>query len=351
MGQTLQARWRRSAKRLAISGGLELASLLHRAGAMKSARGRGAIFTLHHVRPYQPKTVNPNAHLEITPEFLDEAIRVLKAEGYRFVALSAIPALLADDSQTQPFAAFTLDDGYRNNAEHALPVFARHGVPFTVFVTSGFADRSHSIWWETLAELLNAVPKLAFDFGQGNEALDLSTPMGKIAAFDRFCTLLPGPDEAAIISRLDEAARSNGINPLGMTADLTMAEDELKRLAAHPLATLGAHTVSHRALACLNEAEVQLEMSLSADRIEAMTGRRPTTLAYPYGDNAAAAGREFGLARALGFGVGVTTRPGVLDPASAAEPFGLPRISLNGYYQRPRYVATLASGIPFRMTR
>ena len=92
MGQTLQATWRRRAKRLTISGGLEAAFLLRRAGAMKAARGRGAIFTLHHVRPHVPKIIAPNAHLEITPEFLDSAIRSLKAEGYRFVALTDIPA-------------------------------------------------------------------------------------------------------------------------------------------------------------------------------------------------------------------------------------------------------------------
>jgi peptidoglycan/xylan/chitin deacetylase (PgdA/CDA1 family) len=351
MGQTLQARWRRRAKRLAISGGLETASMLHRLGAIKSARGRGAIFTLHHVRPHQSKTVEPNAHLEITPEFLDAAIRVLKAEGYRFVALADVPALLADPAETQPFAAFTLDDGYRNNAAHALPVFERHGVPFTVFVTSGFADRTHSIWWETVVELLNTAQKLSFDFGHGVETIDLSTAEQKIAAFDRFCTLLPGDDEAAVIARIDETARSNGINPLGMTADLTMSEDELKRLANHPLAALGAHTVTHHALGYLNEAEAQLEISMSADRIEAMTGRRPTTIAYPYGCSNAATPREFQLARQLGFVAGVTTQPGVLGPAALAEPFGLPRISLNGLYQRRRYVAALASGIPFRMMR
>jgi len=351
MGQTLQATWRRRAKRLAISGGLEAAFLLRRAGAMKAARGRGAIFTLHHVRPYVPKIIAPNAHLEITPEFLDSAIRSLKAEGYRFVALTDIPALLAEPTQAQPFAAFTLDDGYRNNAEHALPVFARHAVPFTVFVTSGFADRTHSIWWETLVELLNTTSQLTFDFGDGHQHLDLSTPMQKIEAFDRFCTLLPGPNEAAMVARLDETARSSGINPLGMTANLTMAEDELQVLLAHPLAALGAHTVSHAALAHLNAAEARLEISMSADRIEAMTGKRPMTLAYPYGDSNAASLREFQLARELGFVAGVTTRPGVLGPQAQAEPFCLPRISLNGYYQKARYVAALASGIPFRMTR
>ena len=50
--------------------------------------------------------------------------------------------------------AVTLDDGYRDNAEHALPVFRRHGVPFTIFVCPGFCDRTSELWWEALERII-----------------------------------------------------------------------------------------------------------------------------------------------------------------------------------------------------
>src|SRR6218665_1235280 len=204
-----------------ITGGLETARIVKMAGLMKAARGRGAIFTLHHVRPRKTRAFDPNAHLEITPQFLDTAIATLKSEGYRFVALEDLPAALAS-SDPAPIAVFTLDDGYRNNLEPAAPVFPRHGVPFTVFATRGFFERTHSLWWETLADLLEPRDRLDFDFGNGPESLLIDTTARKQAAFDRFADFVNGRDEAEAVAAIDAAARAAGIDPLAITEKLTL---------------------------------------------------------------------------------------------------------------------------------
>lgn len=343
---------RQGLKRAVITGGLEVAHLAERAGLMASARGMGAIFTLHHVRPKAPQVFDPNAHLEITPDFLDAAIGHLTEEGYQFVALADLPARLAIARAGERFAAFTLDDGYRNNAVHAQPVFTRHKVPFTVFVAPGFACKTHGIWWETLTELLRAAPHLDFDFGSGTVTLPLATPFQKQAAYERFAHFVhTHAEESAAIEKLDAAARAQGIDPLMISERLVMREPELKSLVLNPLATIGAHTVSHRALARLSDAEARREMDESAERIAAITGRRPDTFAYPYGDRAAVSPREHQLAKDLGFRVAVLTDPGTLSARSCDNPTALPRISLNGLYQKPKYVGALASGIPFRLMR
>ncbi|MCF3640164.1 polysaccharide deacetylase family protein [Rhizobium sp. TRM95111] len=352
MPSTLRSAVRQRLRHAVITGGLEFARLAGRAGLMTSARGNGAIFTLHHVRPKAVQAFEPNAHLEITPAFLDEAIVHLAEEGYQFVALHDLPARMAIARPEERFAAFTLDDGYRNNALHAQPVFTRHKVPFTVFVAGGFACRTHSIWWETLTELLRGLAHIEFDFGAGPVVLPLASPFQKQAAFNRFAAFVhAGSDEASAIARLDEIAARNGIDPLLITERLVLREPELKSLALNPLATLGAHTISHRALARLPDDEARREMRDSADRVEAMIGRRPDTFAYPYGDDAAVSPREHRLAAELGFRVAVTTLPGTLSQASFDRPTALPRISLNGLYQKRKYVEALASGIPFRLMR
>jgi hypothetical protein len=45
----------------------------------------------------------------------------------------------------------------------------------------------------------------------------------------------------------------------------------------------------------------------------------------------------------------VTTQPGVLGPWSVERPTAIARVSLNGLYQKKRYVKALISGIPFRL--
>jgi peptidoglycan/xylan/chitin deacetylase (PgdA/CDA1 family) len=344
IGNELRNRLRHSL----ITAGLEASSMIDRMGLMRDAGGLGAVFTLHHVRPFTQRPFQPNRHLEISPEFLELAILRLKAEGYCFAALEELPRLL-DSKAAQRFAAFTLDDGNRNNVEYALPVFARHGVPFTVFVSQGLSERTHGMWWETLAELLGRQDHISFDFGGGVETIELVGAGRRQGAFDRFAAYINRADEATAVGKIDELARSHGINPLEIARSLIMHADELKTLAAHPLASLGAHTISHRALSRLSEAEAAEEMALSADYVAAISGGRPGAIAYPYGTMEAVSKREGRLASELGFAVGLTTRPGTIMPAMTSEMTMLPRLSLNGFFQKPRYVSALASGIPMRL--
>ncbi len=344
----MSARLNRMLRQTAITAGLEASHVLSRLGAMSSARGRGAIFTLHHVRPHTPRLAEPNRHLEITPEFLELAILQLKSDGYRFVALDEIPATLTSSNTGQPFAAFTLDDGFRDNAEHALPVFERHGVPFTIFVARGFAERSHTLWWETLDELVNNTSRFTLaDPSGGRTVFDIADRAAKIAAGDRIGATIGGPGESEAIAALDAAAVEADVDARMLADRLVMTPDELKAIASHPLASLGAHTVSHRALTFLDDAALAEELSSSADYVAALTGRRPTSFAYPYGDSRSVDARTAAAVSAAGFKLAVTTRPGTLRERSLDAPMQLPRISLNGFYQKPRYVSALASGIPF----
>jgi peptidoglycan/xylan/chitin deacetylase (PgdA/CDA1 family) len=71
---------------------------------------------------------------------------------------------------------------------------------------------------------------------------------------------------------------------------------------------------------------------------------RPQHLAYPVGDKTSAGPREFAIAAELGFKTAVTTRPGVLFEQHRQHLMALPRLSLNGEFQRMRYVRVLMSG-------
>lgn len=233
MANLISPELRRRLKRTAVGAGLDAALLLKSLGAMKAAAGVGAIFTLHHVRPYSPLPFSPNRHLEVTPQFLDRAIRELKAEGRIFVALDELPQRIAAGGATR-FAAFTLDDGNRNNVEHALPVFERHSVPVTIFVAKGLSERTHSMWWETLSVLLRERHTLAFDFGRGLERLDLGDLEQKQLAFERFAAFVHGTDEMEAVSAIDWLAEDEGIQPLEIVRALIMDFGELQALARHP---------------------------------------------------------------------------------------------------------------------
>jgi peptidoglycan/xylan/chitin deacetylase (PgdA/CDA1 family) len=336
-------------KRAVISSGLEVGSVLAGLGLFGSARGRGAIFTLHHVRPRRKNDFRPNDLLDVTPEFLETAMLTLKNEGYVFVPLEDIPKRLAD-KPNRPFACFTLDDGYRDNATFAADIFVRNRAPFTIFLNSGFFGRTHTMWWETLDAVLNHTDRITFDFGRGDETLLARTPAQKLYAFNRIASHINTTDERQSVACLDREAMRRDFDPSGIVAELTLAEAELKRLSTNPLVSYGAHTVSHRGIARLSDDEAEAEIADSIDAVTAITGSRPKSFAYPYGDARSFAPRERQTLKRLGIDIAVTTRPGTLVPEMAGDLTALPRISLNGLYQKARYVRALASGIPFKLT-
>jgi peptidoglycan/xylan/chitin deacetylase (PgdA/CDA1 family) len=340
---------KRAVKQLLIRAGLEAAALPGAGRLLPSAAGRGMIFTLHHVRPTRDHEFEPNGHLSITPEFLDEAIAAARQCGLTPVHLEDLPDLLADVSDVRKFACFTLDDGYRDNEEFAAPVFRKHGAPYTIFITPGFVERSRTMWWETAEELTRAAPSFQFDFGKGVETVTGSSHSEKFAAFDRLATFVQSADEDEAIARIDLAAKGVGVDPEAIVDREIMTAIELRNLVADPLARLGAHTITHPNLARVTEPRLRQELEHSAVRIEGYCGLKPKVFSYPYGGRHAVGPREAKAAMETGFTLAVTTQPGVLNSGSLARRGELSRVSLNGYYQKGRYVKALASGLPFRL--
>jgi peptidoglycan/xylan/chitin deacetylase (PgdA/CDA1 family) len=123
-----------------------------------------------------------------------------------------------------------------------------------------------------------------------------------------------------------------------------MTWDEIRELAADPMVTIGAHTVNHVMLAKATDESARCELAASRDVIAATLGMPVRHFAYPYGGRDLVGQREFRLAAELGYRTAVTTRPGVLFPEHARHLTALPRLSLNGEYQRRRYVKVLMSG-------
>jgi len=69
---------------------------------------------------------------------------LLRAEGYRVVDVIEAARLLAAGSGLERVVALSFDDGYRDVAEHALPVLERRDFRATVFVATGVIDGTAS---------------------------------------------------------------------------------------------------------------------------------------------------------------------------------------------------------------
>jgi peptidoglycan/xylan/chitin deacetylase (PgdA/CDA1 family) len=318
---------------------------LHRA-AGAATRGRGAILALHHVRPRRDATPGyaPNRLLEITPEFLDEALGAIAAMGFECVCLDEAARRLRT-GEGAPFVTLTFDDGYRDTRDFALPVLERHGAPFTVFFATGFIERTARLWWLELEEAIRRLEAVEI----AGETLPARTPAQKSAAFEQIYWGLRARPEAELLDAAAELARRAGVESASLAGALFMDWDEVVAFARHPLMAAGAHTLTHRRLAQWPLADAREEMAGSKSALEARLGRRVDAFAYPVGDPASAGPREFALAREAGFSIAVTTRPGMLFPAHAGHMTALPRVSLNGLWQDAGHLEVLLSGAPFAL--
>ena len=307
--------------------------------------GVGVILTLHHVRPPRLDPFQPNRLLEVTPAFLEDVIHLVRRKGFDIVSIDEVHRRLTTGDFSRRFVCFTIDDGYRDIAEWAYPIFRKHAAPFTLYVPTSFPDQIGELWWLALERVIAGVDRVALVMDGVDRRFDCATTEDKYATFDAIYWWLRRLDtEEQLRDAVRDLARRYGVDIPALCAELCMTWDEIAALAADPLVTIGGHTVNHVMLRKVDDHEVRTEMEMGAEVIEAALGKRPQHFAYPVGDPTSAGPREFKIAADVGFKTAVTTRAGVLHPEHRDHLMALPRISLNGEFQELRYVRVLLSG-------
>lgn len=304
----------------------------------------GAILMLHRVTTAAPKRFGFNSHLSVAPDFVDAVLAEMKALGFIFVTMDEAADRLTTRTCSQRFATITLDDGYRDNLTEALPIFEKHAAPFTVYVAPALIERAVDLWWDVLEDIVTVRDQVYLPTSDGRISVDCSTPAAKARAYAAIHAYLTN-DVAEVDQRtvIRELARSAGVDHAGPSATL-MNWDEIRRLAAHPLATIGGHTQHHYNLKRLCENKALREMIDGARVLGVELGVVPRHFAFPYGYESAVGPREVALAKQAGFRTAVTTRHGILKPEHAGHLHALPRISINGRYQQLGHLRTMVSG-------
>lgn len=196
-----------------------------------------------------------------------------------------------------------------------------------------------------LENAIRKANKIRVVLGGTERAFETRSVAEKQRAFDEIYWFLRSRPEHELRATVAKVAEAAGYDASALCRELIMSWDEIRALAQDPLLTIGAHTRHHYAVAKLPEAEARAEIAESVARIEAELGRPCRHFSFPYGDAGSAGERDFALAAALGLETAVTTHKDVLR---AGYPMtGLPRVSLNGDFQKASYVSAMMTGAPF----
>ena len=257
-------------------------------------------------------------------DLFQHSLEWLQRQGWKIVSLDqCLQALSRNEPKAPRYAVITFDDGYRDVRSAALPLLERNKTPFMVYVPTGAPTRAMKSWWLGLREIFRREDRVAID--PMDAEFDCSDFLSKRAGLKTAIQWVHEDYRRAAL--LERTFHRYGISLSALNDAYFLDERELQALARHPLATIGAHTASHAALATLDLPSARAELEDNRKYLETLIELPVGHLAYPYGGALACGPREYHLAEQAGFSTAVTTRKGHLGNGSLNR-FALPRIGI-----------------------
>lgn len=229
---------------------------------------------------------------------------------------------LAHGSLPGRAACITFDDGYADNAEIALPILKRLGLPATFFIATGFLDGG-AMFNDRVIESVRGARGDRLDLSAaGFGEVDVSSAAARratIAALLAAVKYLPQDERDAKVARISELAGAT--RPAG----LMMRTGQVRALYDAGM-EIGGHTVSHPILARLDPAAARAEIAAGKEQLEAIIRAPVTLFAYPNGKPAADyLSGHVAMVKELGFSAAVSTSPGVAT--QNADRYQIPRFT------------------------
>jgi peptidoglycan/xylan/chitin deacetylase (PgdA/CDA1 family) len=210
---------------------------------------------------------------------------------FRFASLDEIGERAASRRPfTEPVAAITFDDGYRDVFDHAFPLLKRKGIPAAIFVVTDLVGRAlwqhhdrlyrlmakaFTVWDDPRRQLLGLLNDLRLPTAER-----LGARAGTDNAMAMVSTLVPELSHAHVDRVLEglEAAVGNGFGPAPRAVTWSMLA-EMRRAGF----VIGSHTETHVSLPTEPAETVAAEIEGSKRTLERGLGEPIVHFAYPGG--------------------------------------------------------------------
>ena len=258
--------------------------------AAEADGGAGVVLRFERVRPRRPARFQPLKSQEITPKFLDRTIRALKRWKYDIVSMDEVCRRAVTLAAPRRFVCLTFDGGYKDLITSAYPVLSRHGVPFTIYVPTAFPDGLGEAWWLALEEVIARENRLSLVMDRKERHFNIGNTSEKYQLYEfleGWMRSLAPPD---LSSAIKDLCTRYSVDLAGLSRDASMDWDDLAKLAADPMVTIGSATVNYPVLTSLKDADALREMTMGRAVAQAAFHRDVRHFAYPFGDREPGAG-------------------------------------------------------------
>ena len=317
----------------------------------REAGGAGVILRFERVRPRDSRPFQPNRWREITPQFLDRTIRALKRWNFDLVTMDEVCRRAVTLPKPNRFACLTFDGGCKDVITQAYPVLSKHGVPFTVYLPTAFPDGIGEAWWLALEDMIAREERISLMIDRKERRFAMGSIAEKYDTFEfltSWMRTLPPPDLSVAIHDL---CTRYSVDLSALSCSASMDWDDLAKLAADPLATIGSATVNYPALSNLKGTDAQREMTMGKAVAETALRRAVKHFAYPFGDRQSWRREHVVMGQEAGFASAVSTIPGVVEAKGYTNLHALPRIAWDGRQGSLRMMRVMLSGMMFPQVR
>jgi len=272
------------------------------------------------------------------------------ARRYDVVTMAEGARRLESGEGTRSIAVLTMDDGYRDNLTHLVPILASLGVGATVYLETRPLDERRANWTHKLfwcLERMGPEPfvlrytEIARADRQGSIVLNQLVPHGQATTYHIKRLLKYEVDPVERDRALDTLHAELGGVDRELTDALYMTWDDVRALAAAGV-EVGGHTVSHPILSKLPADAQAAEIRGCADSLRRGLGRAPASFAYPFGRNWDFDATSAAAARDAGFVTATTTHAGV--HRKGGDPYRVPRVMIDEDARLHRIAAEACGG-------
>lgn len=229
-----------------------------------------------------------------TDEFKISADEFAAHLGYlkkycRVMSLTAAIDDLKNDKPSPPNAVvITIDDGYADAFDIALPLLEKFDAPATLYAVTDFLDGKCWLWTDLMRFVLSSttVENIKIEFAEDDKIeIGLSDKLQRLKTANRInARLKKMPDDEKNLKIAEIAGLLKveipdvpveGFAPISWTQARTMDAKNLQ---------IESHTVTHPILTNIGAAQIDFELQTSKKRLAEMLDRDIKHFCYPNGD-------------------------------------------------------------------
>jgi peptidoglycan/xylan/chitin deacetylase (PgdA/CDA1 family) len=308
------------------------------------AGGAGVVLRFERVRPQRSLRFQPLISREITPQFLDSMIPALKRWKFDIVSIDEVCRRAVTLRQPRRFVCLTFDGGYKDVMTSVYPVLSKHGVPFTVYLPTAFPDGVGEAWWLALEAMIARENRLSLVIDRQERHFTISDVSEKYQAYEFLASWMRTLSPPDLSFAINDLCQRYSVDLATLSRKVSMDWDDLARLAADPLVTIGSATVNYSVLSNLRDADAQREMAMGRAVAQAAFHRDINHFAYPFGDRDSFRRQHVAAAQEIGFTSGASAISGVVEAQGRSNLHALPRIAWDGRLRSLRMMRVILSG-------